>query len=225
MNKRRAFSSVTFAVAIHGIVQAQDLRGTVRDSATQSPLSGVVVTLVDANGRVVSRAISNENGLYRAAPTTGATAVGSLRIGFRPRTVPYDGGARLDLTMTPIPPLLEPVTVRAATNCPARPDRLQALSLLQQARAGLLATVTARKTNRASLIRLRYLRHYDNRGRRIVEQHVTVDSAGDRGETFAAVRTGAQFVADGFIDRKALLVPVHYGPDAETLLDDDFAAG
>jgi carboxypeptidase family protein len=225
MIRRAAISSVVLAFALARVAHAQDLRGTVRDSATQTPLSGVVVTLLDANGRVVSRAISNENGLYRALPTTGARAVSTLHIGFRPHTVPYDGRARLDLTMTPIPPLLEPVTVRAATNCPARADRLQALSLLQQARAGLLATVTARKTNHASLVRLRFVRHYDERGRRIVEQHVSVDSAGDLTESFGAVRTGAQFVADGFTDRKSIGVPVHYGPDAETLLDDGFAAG
>jgi hypothetical protein len=117
------------------------------------------------------------------------------------------------------------VTVRAATNCPRRSDRLQALSLLQQARAGLLATVTARKTDRASVIRLHYKRHYDDRGRRIAEQHVAVDSAGELSESFGAVRSGAQFVAEGFVDRRTPVVPIHYGPDAETLLDDDFAAG
>src|SRR3954466_4923056 len=149
-------SSFACALAMSAVAGAQDLRGTVTDSATRSPLSGVVISLLDGRGRVLSRAISNENGLYRAAPTGGANAVSTLRIGFRPQTVPYDGGARLDLMMTPIPPLLEPVTVRAATNCPRRSDRLQALSLLQQARAGLLATVTARKTDRASVIRLHY---------------------------------------------------------------------
>jgi hypothetical protein len=203
----------------------QDLRGTVRDSATQTPLSGVVITLLGADGRVVSRAISNENGLYRAFPATGAREVSVLRIGFRPRTVSYDGTGRLDLNMTPIPPLLEPVTVRGATNCPARPDRIQALSLLQQARAGLLATVTARQTNRAALVRLRFVRQYDERGRDIVEQHVSVDSSGDLSESFGAVRTGAQFVAEGFTGNLMPGNPVHFGPDAETLLDDGFAAG
>jgi len=215
---------VVLAVA-GSTARAQDLRGTVRDSATQAPLSGVVITLLGENGGVVSRAISNENGLYRAFPTTGARSVSLLRIGFRPRTVSYDGAARLDLAMTPIPPLLEPVTVRGGTNCPARSDRLQALSLLQQARAGLLATVTARQTNRAALVRLRYVRHYDARGREIVQQHVAVDSAGELSESFGAVRTGAQFVAEGFTGKLVAGNPVHYGPDAETLLDDDFAAG
>ena len=160
------------------------------------------------------------------APTTGANAVSTLRIGFRPRTVPYDGGARLDLTMTPIPPLLEPVTVRAATNCPARSDRLQALSLLQQARAGLLATVTARKTNRAALVRLRYLRHYDARGRR--DCRTARDSRlGGRARARLSARCAVARSSwpRGLPIGERLAVPIHYGPDAETLLDDDFAAG
>lgn len=205
---------------------AQQLRGVVRDSATRTPLSGVVITLLDAGGGTLARAISNERGAYVIGPTTRARAVGAIRIGFRPRNVPYSDGATLDLTMTPIPPLLEPVTVRAATHCPARTDRLPALSLLQQARAGLLATVTARQTNKASLVRLRFIREYDNSGKWIVDQRVTIDSSGGLGTSFGAVRTGAAFVADGFVERRTRDgVPIHYGPDAETLLDDDFSAG
>lgn len=213
---------VVAAVSAH----AQQLRGIVRDSATQTPLGGVVITLTDGSGRALGRAISNERGAYVVGPTTGAQTVGALRIGFRPRTVPFVDGPTLDLSMTPIPPLLEPVTVRAAASCPTRSDRLQALSLLQQARAGLLATVTARQTNRASLVRLRFIRDIDERGTHILEQRVAVDSTDGLSESFEAVRSGAEFVAEGFVDRKSRNgIPIHFGPDAETLIDDDFAAG
>ncbi|HEY4306486.1 MAG TPA: carboxypeptidase-like regulatory domain-containing protein [Gemmatimonadaceae bacterium] len=223
MRRSVAILSTFLGLAGHAVAHAQDVRGTVRDSVSRTPLSGVVITLLDQTGRVVSRAISNENGLYRVAPSAGAVAISTLRIGFRPRTAAYAGDARLDLTMMPIPPLLEPVTVHAATNCPARNDRLQALSLLQQARAGLLATVTARNTNRATLVRLRFTRRYDDHDRSIISQRVAVDSTDELMAAFAAVRTGAQFVAEGFASRET--VPVHYAPDAETLLDDDSLRG
>jgi hypothetical protein len=224
MRRRLVLACVTLLVAGPSGARAQQLRGVVRDSATQTPLGGAVITLVDASGGALARAISNENGLYVVGPTTGARTVRLLRIGFRPRTVPFTEG-KLDIAMSPIPPLLEPVTVRAATNCPARPDRIQALSLLQQARAGLLATVTARETNRATLVRLTFVRDYEERGRGIAEQRVWIDSTAELSESFGAVRSGAEFVAEGFGGRTDAGNPVHYGPDAETLLDDDFAAG
>lgn len=208
------------------VADAQQLRGVVRDSATQTPLPGVVITLMNASGGTLARAISNERGAYVIGPTDGAVSVGAIRIGFRPRRVPFVAEQPLDLTMTPIPPLLEAVTVRAAPNCPARRDRVDALSLLQQARAGLLATVTARETNKASIMRLRFVRDYDENGKEIVSQRVAVDSTGGLSESFGAVKSGEAFVAKGFVDvNRDAGTAVHYGPDAETLLDDDFAAG
>jgi hypothetical protein len=89
MRTRTALSCFGCVLAMSGVARAQELRGTVTDSATHSPLSGVVVSLLDGSGRVVSRAISNENGLYRVVPTTGAVTVSTLRIGFRPRSVAF----------------------------------------------------------------------------------------------------------------------------------------
>jgi hypothetical protein len=222
----RALTALIIGLVLAGDARAQRLRGVVRDSITQTPIGGAVVTLADAAGRPLARAISNENGIYFVSVAAAARTVNVLRIGFRPRTLPFAGGEKLDIAMSPIPPLLEPVTVRAGANCPRRRDRLQALSLLQQARAGLLATVTARQTNRATLVRLKFVRQMDEADRHIVKQRVALDSAGGLSESFGAVRSGAEFVAKGFVDRtRDDRIPTHYGPDAETLLDDAFAAG
>jgi hypothetical protein len=222
----RTLAALAIGLVFASAANAQQLRGVVRDSVTQTPIGGAVITLVDAAGRPLARAISNENGLYVVGVADGSRRVNVLRIGFRPRTLPFSATEKLDIAMAPIPPLLEPVTVRAGANCPARRDRLQALSLLQQARAGLLATVTARQTNRATLVRLKFVRQMDDRDRRIVEQHVALDSTGGLSESFGAVRSGAEFVAKGFVERtRTDRIPTHYGPDAETLLDDAFAAG
>jgi hypothetical protein len=115
------------AIAIGRAAHAQVLRGAVRDSVTQTPLPGVVLQLLDDQGRALTRTISNERGLYALTASPAARSLVALRIGFRPRTVAYAAGATaMDLVMAPIPPLLEEVTVRASADCPARSDRLQA---------------------------------------------------------------------------------------------------
>ena len=50
---------------------AQELRGTVTDSASAQPIPGVVLTLLDANGAVLGRNITNERGDYRIAMSPG----------------------------------------------------------------------------------------------------------------------------------------------------------
>lgn len=215
------------AIAIGRAAHAQVLRGAVRDSVTQTPLPGVVLQLLDDQGRALTRTISNERGLYALTASPAARSLVALRIGFRPRTVAYAAGATaMDLVMAPIPPLLEEVTVRASADCPARSDRLQALSLLQQARAGLLAAVTARETNRATAVRLNFEREMDGNSDRVERQTVTIDSSSGLTRTFGAARSGADFVRLGFVDvDRATNEQTYYGPDAETLIDDDFAAG
>lgn len=206
--------------------EAQQLRGIVRDSLSRAPLSGVVVALTDSAGATLARTITNAAGGYALRPNAGARRIEAKRIGFHSRVIAFGNGETLDFSMAAIPPLLEPVTVRAGAACPFRPDRLQALSLLQQARAGLLATVVARETNKSALVRLRFFREYGEDGNQIVEQNVTIDSTDNATRSFDAVRTGAEVVAEGFVARKpSAQVPIHYGPDAETLLDDDFSAG
>jgi hypothetical protein len=56
--------------------------------------------------------------------------------------------------------MLDPVSVKANA-CPSRADAGPALGLLEQARAGLLNSVVARKTNPASVVLIRYQRMMD----------------------------------------------------------------
>ena len=81
-----------------------------------------------------------------------------------------------------------PSTVSASPSCPRRRDRVCALALLEQARAGLLATVVARSDKPARMMRLRAVRMMDGITARIVHQRVRIDSAG---MTLGLVRCGA----------------------------------
>jgi hypothetical protein len=75
------------ALAPFSAVRAQEVRGTVTDSATGTPIAGAVLMLLDSAGAALGRNITNERGLYRLAARPEATHVNVVRIGFRPRVV------------------------------------------------------------------------------------------------------------------------------------------
>jgi len=229
VSRARAIA-VCLLLAVSGIrsgLGAQELRGTVRDAASRQPISGAVITLFDARGSALGRNITDEAGRYRIVVPSQATTLRFVRIGFRPFTanVPRSGAPvdTLDVAMTSLPTMLDPVSVRA-NSCPARSDAGSALGLLEQARAGLLNSVVARKANPASVVLIRFQRMMDGTSDRIASQSVTLDSTTRSTSSFTAVRSASEFVQAGFVaesDGGATF----YAPDAESLLDDAFLAG
>ena len=224
----RAVAMAMLALSLGRVIHAQQLRGVVRDSTSGLPIPGVVVSLLDAANTAAARTMTDERGQFQA--TVLGNAIRSLRLvrlGFRPVTIAVpssgNGDAQLQIVMVSIPLSLQPVTVSASANCPRRNDRAMALALLEQARAGLLATVVARAQRPARMKLLRAHRRLAGTSDRIVHQSVTIDSGGFRGP-FGAARKADDFVRDGFaVDSQGVLV--YYGPDAEVLLDDRFSAG
>jgi carboxypeptidase family protein len=208
--------------------RGQSLRGTVRDSASGVPIPGAVVTLLDSGGGAAARTTTDEGGQFRAVLIgDGVRAVRVVRLGFRPRTVSLpsvrEAIVRVDVPMTSIPISMQSVTVTAGPGCPQRPDRALALAVLEQARAGLLATVVARSDKPARMTRLRATRFVDMVTNRIVHQRVRVDSSGTPFGSFGAARSAGDFVRLGFRADSAGLER-YYGPDAEVLLDDRFTS-
>lgn len=126
--------------------------------------------------------------------------------------------------MAALPTMLEPMRVSSGATCSKRDDRIVALSLLEQARAGLLATIVAREAKPANMVRLRFTQFMDGTSNRIDRQRVKIDSSSDITVSFKAVRNAADFVKYGFLieadDGRQFL-----GPDAETLMDDGFRDG
>jgi hypothetical protein len=204
---------------------AQVIQGVVRDTAARQPVAGAVVLLLDSAGHSVSRDITDQAGVYRIATTPQVRRIRLLRIGYRPRELSApatdDDVVQFDIAMAALPTMLEAMQVTSGANCSRRDDRLIALSLLEQARAGLLATVVAREAKPADMIRLRYLAMLNDRGDLRVDQRVRVDSSSALTASFAAVRSPEEFVKYGFLD-STRAGDVLYGPDAETLLDDTF---
>jgi hypothetical protein len=220
----RALSTTCAMLLVARVAIAQELRGTVHDSTSRQPIPGVVLMLLDANGAVLGRNITNERGDFRVALSTGIQRVRFIRIGFRPREVAVpsveNGIARLDVAMRALPTMLEAVRVSANAKCQRRDDSGVALALLEQARAGLLATIVARDANPAAIVRLAFDRKLDDD--RILSQTVRVDSVAAGAKSFGAVLAAADFVARGFMSDSAGN-QVFYGPDAEILLDERFS--
>lgn len=205
---------------------AQELRGVVRDSASAQPLPGAVLVLLDSTGRVLGRNITNERGAYRIALSPGVRRLRVQRIGFRPREVSVPavalGIGELDVRMSTIPTLLEPVRVVDNPSCPRRPDRAAAFALWEQAKDALLATVVAREANPPAVIRYTFDQRMDRDGRTVAQQTIRSDSA-TTGRPFSATAPAAQFVEHGFVDDSAG-IEIFNGPDADVLLDDAFTA-
>ena len=223
----RCVVAIALLLLAHPTLNAQELRGTVRDAASRQSIPGAVITLFDARGSALGRNITDEGGRYRIVVPSQAVTLRFVRIGFRPFTanVPRSGAAvdTLDVAMTSLPTMLDPVSVRANA-CPARSDAGPALGLLEQARAGLLNSVVARKANPAAAVLIRFQRTMDGTSDRIASQSVTLDSTARSTSSFTAVRSATEFVQRGFVtdtDGGATF----YAPDAESLLDDAFIAG
>ncbi len=203
--------------------ESQELHGSVVDSATRRPIASAVLVLVDDAGISQARTITNDRGQYHLGLPADVRRLRALRLGYRAREIPLvPGGGSLDIAMIAIPTLLEKVDVQAARACPRRDDAQAALALLEQARAGLLATVVAAEQNPATMKLLRYERQMEGTTDHIERQTVHIDSVVGRRKSFEAASSAAAFVRDGFA-RDSAGSRILYGPDAEVLLDDSFA--
>ncbi|MEO8561328.1 MAG: hypothetical protein ABI601_04585 [bacterium] len=221
-------------IVVHApVVLAQPVYGTVRDSASQLPLPGIVVLVLDPSGRSAARGITDQAGRFRLSPYGGKAPARSanklrlrvLRMGFRPRELPIAevaGGTKFDISLVSFPVQLEEVQVMSVPTCGKRPDRAAAESLLVQARMALYATVLARSQSSATITRLLYSRTFDGGSGRIQGQGVRTRVTSAPGEPFSATRSALMFDRDGFREGND---GSHgfTGPDAATLLDDAFA--
>jgi hypothetical protein len=205
---------------------AQNIRGAVRDSASQQPIAGAVVMLLDSAGALLGRNITNERGQYSVAYVRVARVMRVVRIGFLPRELRVRDSETpdqsIDVVMVPFSTALSPVRIADRSGCPQRGDRAKTIALWEQARAGLLNTVVARETNSMWVHRLAFQRSLEGHSDRITRFVVTGDSTANSTRTFNAVRSARDFALSGFsVDSGG--TRFMFGPDAEVLLDDAFA--
>lgn len=132
-------------------LQAQLVRGTVREAGSGAPLAGVVVSIHrPANGRPATSLVAtltNASGEYAISPNdTGRFTLTAKRIGVRqfqsPTFILAPGQThRLDVTLDPVRYDLPTVTVSGATPCRARvEDRGRIAALWEEARTAITAS-------------------------------------------------------------------------------------
>ena len=135
-----------------GALQAQAVRGTVvaRDSVR---VPGVIVTLIDANGTPVSRALADDEGRFTMrAPAVGTYYIEAKRLAYRPTidvSIALEEGRILlhTLVLTGAPIELAGVHVTATQACAAESDTgSSALAVWEEARKALLASQLTRLT-------------------------------------------------------------------------------
>src|SRR3954468_12560 len=81
-----ALAACAFVAASATYCLAQAVRGVVVD-ATDRPVPGVVVFMVDTSSTVVARGLTGERGEFRvAAARAGTYRLRTMRIGYRPMT-------------------------------------------------------------------------------------------------------------------------------------------
>jgi hypothetical protein len=211
------------ALAAH-LAAAQQVRGIVRDSAANNPLSGVVVSGLDSAGQTAARSITDAAGRFVLLSASNVRRLHLIRIGYRPRDVDVAGRGEVSVNigMERLPPVLNTVHVSGSELCPGSADRGAAFQLWEQARAGLLATIVARDLKPAMATTLVYESGMSPSDERIHRQKKEVK----RGQTtrpFVASAGPSFFAEVGYMteDPSGRLFNA---PDADVLMHESFAA-
>lgn len=214
-------------IVFPALLSAQEVLGTVRDSASRQPIPSAVVLLLDSSGAILARRATDASGEFRFPRNPSARQLRVLRLGFRPLARPLsniESSAKSDILLAATPVHLAPVRTTAQASCPARDDRAAAFAVLEQVRAALLATVISAADNRATMTRLLFDRRLQGNSDRIASQSVRVNLAVTDMKPFGAARSASEFVRQGF-RMESNGGYDYFAPDAETLLSDDFASG
>jgi hypothetical protein len=205
-------------------VGAQRVRGTVRDSLSRQPVGGAVVWLTDGGGKFLARSIADEHGQFAVIHVAGATQLHVVRIGFRPMMVPVgrtDADTLVDVSMSSIPLTLDTVASLRRRVCPGEKGTNAALTLWEQARAALMASVVARDVGAPALELKSYSRYLDPRTHEISNQQVHLRLVtGDR--SYVAARPAGEFVSEGYMQERNG-DRTFYAPDDAVMLDQTFA--
>ena len=224
---RRTVLIALVAVCAPLAAWAQRATGFVRDSANASPVTGAVVSVLDSARQTVARTLSDAEGRYFVELPASATQLRVVRIGYQPRVIALSRqrGAleTVDVRMLKLVTLLSTVLVNDERVCSKDKDRVGALSLWEQARAGLLAAVVAREAHPAEATIMSYQRVSDIRSNK-VEWIKSRMVAGSTTRPFQAAEAPSALAEHGYMKRSTDGSQAFLAPDADVLLDDSFAA-
>jgi len=208
-------------------VSAQVVAGRVTERHTATAVSGVVISLVDADGRTVATVLADAQGAFEIkAPAGGRFAIDAKRIGVaRTRSDFFDiaVGERREqqIVVDQIVPRLSVITTRQTRSCVRRPEQdAETLRLWEDARAALTATSITRRGGVTGTIS-KFMREVDLEDGEVLKYEV-VDDVGDVTRAFRSV-PAEQLGAEGYVVKTDEYF-TYYAPDADVLLSDEFAS-
>jgi hypothetical protein len=150
--------TILLLLAAASVASGQQIHGRITDRTSGVPVAGVVVSALDANGAVLSRAVSDSASGYHITLVDGATKLQFRRIGFAPAAASLRDtvNGRIDIALSRLPTVLPPVKALADAQCPSEANSGEALALWEEARSGMLTSIVARESKAAWISILAY---------------------------------------------------------------------
>ena len=226
-SRRVILKVLLLLVLVPAAAAAQSIRGTVLNSAG-SPVSGVVVLMLDDRDSVSARALTNESGEYRvSASAAGGYRLRTMRIGFRAWTserlaLTLGQDAVKALTLSEVLVSLDTVRVADRGACQTPKDSAAAtFALWEQARTALTATQLTAGSRGIEATLLTYQRTLEPNRERVVSHTSSLVSGLTRGlwasPTADSLRRGGYIVTSPLDGSTTYLAP-----DLRVLLSNHF---
>jgi hypothetical protein len=225
-----ALGFVAAGPVLRAPLAAQVVRGAVTERASNEPLAGVLLSVLDSSGATVLQALSDDKGGFEIRlPGAGAYSLDVKRIGVRrmqlpPFTIAAGETRRVDISVEPLPAVLSSVRVTGRTSCVRNPQtNARTAALWDDARAALTAAVITRNlTAGTSDTVVRFQRKLDpNTWRVLYETRRRVSVAMER--PFRSLPAEVLSVG-GYVTVNQDGSTDYYAPDADVLLSDTFLA-
>lgn len=208
---------------------AQTVRGELVDQQAAAPVAGAQVRLLDASGRVVASALTDEGGGFTLrAPSGGSYSLRVERVGYavtRSPALVLSAGEELPyrLVANPEQVLLAGIVAQAERRCVVRPGTGERAALVwEEARKALDAARSAAAGGRYRYRVEMFERDLEPRDLHVRNERLRVE------EGFAAApfvpAEADRLTQAGFIEARGDTVRYH-APDAQVLLSDRFLDG
>jgi hypothetical protein len=213
------------------VCQAQTIRGTVREQASGTPLSGVLVTLIadGAAGTAAATALTGERGVFLLrAPQPGRYRLGAKRIGVRryesePLELAAGQDVERNVDLEALVFQLPTVTVHSNPLCVRREEQSgRVASLWEEARTALTATQVSLRDRLVRARVQRYVRDLNASNLRVETERTVRLTTGVVERPFVSL-PGDALERDGYWRQLPNDSIAYYAPDAEVLLSAAFA--